>query len=100
MSSSITAPENIFEDEKKLIELSRRYIEIRQRLEVEKKKDPTKAAFLQIISKELNLPIDAVVELGDFAMNYLGEYEMALLEQTPRLSLDIDTGKLIEPTIE
>ncbi len=96
---SITGPENIFEDDDKLIELSRRYILIRQRLEEEKKKDPTKAAFLQIISKELNLPIDQVVELGDFAMHYLGDFEMAILEQQQRLSLDIDTGKIKESHI-
>jgi hypothetical protein len=67
------------DDETKLVELGRRYVELREKLKVEAKTDPARTPTPTLIAKELDLTLEETMELIDFAENYLGEYEAELI---------------------
>lgn len=94
---NISPDRNIFEDDAKLIEISKRLIETRERLKERAMTNPEELPTPQRLAIELGLTLDEVLELIDFADNYLGEFEMRYIAERATKFVDINTGRPVDP---
>ena|SRR3990167_4841195 len=87
---------NIFEDDGKLIELAHRYIELREKLKREATTDPSRTPTPTLLARELQLSVEEVLELQDFADNFLGDFEREYIEQRAAGYIDLE-GRPVDP---
>jgi len=82
-----------FDDDAKLILKAKEYRQTLERLKEEAKLDPLRTPTPTLLAKELQITIDELHELADFALNNLAEFEMDYIHSRNPSFIDINTGK-------
>ena len=79
MDSLTKLDPNSPDDEERLVPLARKFIDLREQLKTEAKRDPLRTPTPELLAKELGITAEELIEVQDFAENYLGEFEAQLI---------------------
>ncbi len=70
----------LFDDDKRLLEKAKEYIEVRQRLEQEARRDPSQTPTPTRLALELKITVEEVLFLSEFAQEVVSDELQWILE--------------------